>query len=101
MADLHGGISYSEDFKGLISSLERARSLIEGSGCLGRGFAEWEAIRGFARHAIDRGGTILDVGAANGFFLRCLQEWVRPRRLIPFGVDIDDEAIAAARKLLP
>lgn len=73
--------------------------MIEGSMCFEGDLRDWEAIRSFISNAVYKSGTFLDVGCANGFFLRCMQEWCVPHRLIPFGVDINEDLICRARTL--
>ena len=53
--------------------------------------------------AVDRSGTFLDIGCANGLLLGCLMQWARERGLflIPYGIDISPHLIALARARLP
>jgi SAM-dependent methyltransferase len=60
----------------------------------------WQESRSFISEAIDRPGTILDYGCANGFLLRSLMEW-SPHALTPFGVDVDDARLHQARQMFP
>lgn len=88
---------YSQDFQQLISDPSRLNSLL--TNCHYRGsFQNWENERKFIVQAIDRDGTILDIGCANGFFLRCLQEW-SPHKLVPYGIDTENFSIREAQEL--
>lgn len=90
---------YSAGFKELLSS-EDPRELIEGSHVSGIDFPEWERERRFLAATINRDGSILDIGCANGFFLRSMQEW-SGRKLDPYGVDWDARSVETARRLFP
>ncbi|MBI4088961.1 class I SAM-dependent methyltransferase [Candidatus Kaiserbacteria bacterium] len=97
---------YSEEFLNLISTDEKVKELLEGS-CVFSGdfnrrdsLRDWERGRKFIAQAISKDGTILDYGSANGFLLRCLQEWSK-LRLNPYGVENDLERLAQAKALFP
>lgn len=64
---------------------------------------EWEASRGLVMEAVDRSGTFLDVGCANGLLMASVERWSRERRLDvePYGVDISPRLAALARKRYP
>ena len=61
-------------------------------------FEKWERGRKFIAKAINKDGTILDIGCSTGLLLKCLQEWSN-HKLIPYGIDIDSKCIRQARKL--
>ncbi|WP_241548468.1 class I SAM-dependent methyltransferase [Gordonia alkanivorans] len=89
--------------KSLVSDPEVLRRLLEGSGISapeeeGEIFAAWESSRRFLSELIPRSGTLLDYGCANGFLLRCLQEWC-PHTIVPYGIDIDAGRIHEARRM--
>ncbi|MDH5596713.1 MAG: class I SAM-dependent methyltransferase [Candidatus Peregrinibacteria bacterium] len=63
-------------------------------------YDEWKAARSFVGKAIHKKGTLIDLGCANGFFLRCLQDW-QPYDLDVYGIDNREEAISEARNLFP
>jgi SAM-dependent methyltransferase len=65
--------------------------------------AEWEAARRFIFAAVDRDGTFLDVGCANGHLLECAVAWLAEtgHRIEPYGLDILPELAALARHRLP
>ncbi|MDP8904354.1 MAG: class I SAM-dependent methyltransferase [Chloroflexota bacterium] len=62
--------------------------------------ADWEYSRSHIAHAIDRDGSFLDVGCANGYLVECLVGWTR-HRIEVFGLDIASELVALARSRLP
>jgi SAM-dependent methyltransferase len=104
--DLLQSYSYSEGFLELINTDDKMRKMIEGS-CFVNvpwdqnvAFRQWERSRSFIARAIKKDGKLLDIGCANGFLLRCLQEWSN-HNLIPHGIDQDRKAVEKARKLFP
>ena len=70
-----------------------------GSGKLGTG-EDREYSRSLIADAIDRDGTFLDVGCANGYLMECLPRWTK-HVIEPYGVDISEELAALARERLP
>ncbi|MEI8073050.1 MAG: class I SAM-dependent methyltransferase [Candidatus Saccharibacteria bacterium] len=63
-------------------------------------YEEWEQKRRFIADTINGDGSILDIGCAGGLLLRSLQEWTS-YKLDPYGVDIVEDYITAAKKLYP
>ena len=65
--------------------------------------AAWVHARGLIADAIDRDGTFLDVGCANGLLMETLVEWCAAKgiRIEPYGLDIVPELAALARTRLP
>lgn len=63
----------------------------------------WEAHRRPIAAALDRSGSFLDVGCANGYLLECLLRWASERGLTldPYGVDFAPGMVALARERLP
>jgi SAM-dependent methyltransferase len=61
--------------------------------------ASWERGRRPIMAAIDRDGTFLDVGCANGFLMECVREWgaEEGRDVEPYGLEISPELAALAR----
>lgn len=93
-------ITYSRDFQQLLYN--NNKTLIEGSEVYGENFPDWEKGRAFIKQCISHPGRILDFGCANGFLLRCLEEWTGfQNHLIPYGVDSNEEHIQSAKKLFP
>jgi SAM-dependent methyltransferase len=61
---------------------------------------DWEFARSLIADALDRPGTFLDVGCANGFLMESIAQWTT-YRVEPYGVDISPELIDLARRRLP
>jgi SAM-dependent methyltransferase len=76
-----------------------AASPWEGSGKQGSA-EDWEHARSHVADAIDRDGSFLDVGCANGYLLECLPRWTQ-HRLDRYGLDISPELVDLARRRLP
>ena len=66
----------------------------------GASYSEWYAKRRFIADAVYSDGSILDIGCANGFLLRSLQEWSQCS-LDPYGIDVREDLIEEARELFP
>jgi SAM-dependent methyltransferase len=69
----------------------------------GGGQTRWRREREPILDALDRDGSILDVGCANGHLLRCLVEWGAERGLAldPWGLDQGRGLVALARAMWP
>ena len=68
------------------------------------GAASWEVARGFVVEALNRDGTFLDVGCANGQLMASVADWARDRRglvIEPYGLDISPRLAELARRRLP
>jgi SAM-dependent methyltransferase len=65
--------------------------------------AKWERGRRPIMAAVDRGGTFLDVGCANGFLMESVRAWGAEDgfEVEPYGIDISPELAALARRRLP
>jgi len=65
--------------------------------------AEWEHARRFIFVAVNRDGTFLDVGCANGHLMECAVGWLAERgyHIEPYGLEILTELAALARQRLP
>jgi SAM-dependent methyltransferase len=63
----------------------------------------WAACRKPVAECLDRPGTFLDIGCANGYLLECVVNWKREQGVAiePFGLDIGDKLVARARMRLP
>lgn len=86
----------------LFTTPEDERKLVEGSHVYGDGatFESWTRQRRFIADAINRPGTLLDIGCANGLLLRCLLEWSR-FQLVPYGIDADQRCVEGCHQLFP
>jgi SAM-dependent methyltransferase len=73
----------------------------------GSGFSgpreRWELLRRPIAEAVDRSGSFLDIGCANGYLLACLLEWSAERgiALEPHGLDMSAPLAGMARARLP
>jgi SAM-dependent methyltransferase len=65
--------------------------------------ARWRLARELVLDAVERDGTFLDVGCANGLLLESVVAWGRERGLAlePYGLDLSPELVALARQQLP
>ncbi len=63
----------------------------------------WVSLRKPIADCIDRPGSFLDIGCANGYLLECCVRWAAERgiSLEPYGLDISGELVALARTRLP
>jgi SAM-dependent methyltransferase len=62
--------------------------------------ARWEIARRPIATAIDRNGTFLDIGCANGYLMECLVRWT-PYHIEPYGLDFAPAVADLARRRLP
>jgi SAM-dependent methyltransferase len=69
----------------------------------GGGAERWRAEREPILDGVNRSGTFIDIGCANGYLLECLVKWGRDRglELEPFGLDISPDLIALANARFP
>ena len=65
--------------------------------------AQWRQAREPILAAVDRDGSLLDVGCATGHLMECLNQWALERgcRLHVAGVDLSPALVRAARGRLP
>jgi SAM-dependent methyltransferase len=63
----------------------------------------WEQSRRLLLDAVDRSGTFLDVGCANGYLMECVQRWaaIDGIALEPYGLEISHDLADLARRRLP
>jgi SAM-dependent methyltransferase len=61
--------------------------------------ARWARARRVIAEAIDRDGTFLDVGCANGLLMDSIRTWAAERghRIEPFGLDVSEPLISLAQ----
>ena len=69
----------------------------------GRDAHDWERFRRAVVAPIDRDGSFLDVGCANGLLMESVAAWALEdgHRVEPFGLDISEKLAALARRRLP
>ncbi|WP_157878880.1 hypothetical protein [Streptomyces sp. CT34] len=96
-AGWHGAIA------GLVRPAYLAARTPWGQSGMSCGEADWVAARRFVLEAVERDGTFLDCGCANGYLMECLERWAAAdgRRLELYGLDIIGELVAPARRRLP
>src|SRR5512135_2563515 len=65
--------------------------------------ARWDSLRRNVADCIDRSGSFLDIGCANGYLLECCLRWTEERGLglEPFGLDLSEKLIELAKRRLP
>ncbi len=63
----------------------------------------WVSLRRPVADCIDRAGSFLDIGCANGYLLECCLRWTGERGIAidPYGLDISARLVALARERLP
>jgi SAM-dependent methyltransferase len=63
----------------------------------------WINLRKPVADCIDRDGSFLDIGCANGYLMECVMRWTAERglRIDPYGVDISERLLDLARGRLP
>ncbi len=62
--------------------------------------ADWDWSRSHVAAGIDRDGSFLDIGCANGYLMECLPRWT-DFAVEPYGLEISPELAALARRRLP
>lgn len=69
----------------------------------GRDERDWERYRRVVTTPINKHGTFLDVGCANGLLMECVTRWAAEDgyTIAPYGVDISHKLAALARRRLP
>jgi SAM-dependent methyltransferase len=63
----------------------------------------WLALRKPVADCIDRAGTFLDIGCANGYLAECVAAWTAERGLAVdvYGIDLSPPRVALAQRRLP
>jgi SAM-dependent methyltransferase len=90
-------------FEGMAAVFEGAYLAEEnprGQSGFGGDEARWEAGRRPVADAIDRDGSFLDIGCANGHLLESVVRW-SPHRIEPYGLDFAPAVAQLARERLP
>lgn len=74
-----------------------------GQSGVGGTIEDWERSRRPVADAIERDGTFLDVGCANGFLMESVRAWCAERgiQVEPYGMDLGPELIRLAQRRLP
>jgi SAM-dependent methyltransferase len=69
----------------------------------GRDERDWERFRRSVTAPVDRDGTFLDVGCANGLLMESVVRWAAEdgHAVEPYGLDISEKLAALARQRLP
>jgi 2-polyprenyl-3-methyl-5-hydroxy-6-metoxy-1,4-benzoquinol methylase len=87
-----------KDFNLTIANENRTRMLLEGSCLYHANYATWKKVRLPITSVLNKKGTLLDIGCANGFLTRCLVEWSL-YKIVPYGIDRDQNLIRWASKI--
>jgi SAM-dependent methyltransferase len=63
----------------------------------------WVACRKPIADCIERSGSFLDIGCANGYLLECILKWTAARgiNITPYGLDLSEKLVELAKKRLP
>ena len=63
----------------------------------------WISLRKLTADCIDRPGSFLDIGCANGYLLECCLRWTVERGIVidPYGLDVSAGLLDLARQRLP
>jgi len=63
----------------------------------------WIACRKPVADCVDKSGSFLDIGCANGYLLECILKWTGERGLniIPYGIDLSEKLVTLAWQRLP
>ena len=63
----------------------------------------WVSLRKPVADCVDRSGSFLDIGCANGYLLECCIEWTAERHINiePYGVDFSEKLVELAMHRLP
>lgn len=93
---------YADNVRLLEPAYLRGSTPQEGSG-FGGDPARWRARREMIVDGIDRDGSFLDVGCANGLLMESVREWAAERgyQIEPYGVDLAPGLVTLARSRLP
>lgn len=92
-------MKYSKEFQKLINNPDKFADIMKYNES-SKQYHDWGLRRKFISKAINKDGTILDIGCAGGMMLWSLMEW-SGHKLTPYGVDIVPKYINAAKKLIP
>lgn len=101
-ASLSDADFYADNVRLMESAYLRGTTVQQGSG-FGGDAASWRLCREPIVDAIDRDGTFLDLGCANGLLMESVTAWAGERGLSiePYGVDLAPGLVNEARARLP
>ena len=62
----------------------------------------WVRVRKPIADCIEKSGTFLDIGCANGYLLECIMKWTAERGLsiVPYGLDLSEKLVELAKRRL-
>lgn len=106
-ADQHRRMLTAADYYSLAHHVLEPAYLSGSTPQAGSGFGgdaeHWRAARSIICDAIDRDGTFLDVGCANGLLMESVTRWSAEKGITvePYGVDISEGLVREARRRLP
>ena len=94
---------YFEDTQRLLTTSYLRATTPEGGSGFGGDAEDWRAARSHIGEAIDRDGSFLDVGCANGLLMETAPAWCAERgiHIEPHGLDLSAELVSEARRRLP
>jgi hypothetical protein len=94
---------YHDDARRILDPSYLHASTPHGGSGFGGTEQEWYDARSMIVDAIERDGTFLDMGCANGHLMASVVEWCGAKgvRVEPYGVDISPALVARARDRLP
>jgi len=63
----------------------------------------WIKCRKPVAECVDKSGSFLDIGCANGYLLDCSMRWVKEQgiTIVPYGIDMSERLIHLAKQRLP
>lgn len=94
---------YFREMQAMLEEPYLAAETAQGQSGFGGNAVRWERARRVITAAIDRDGTFLDIGCANGLLMESAVAWCAEQGLTvePYGLDISERLVALARWRLP
>ena len=101
--DAHSLDAWFDDLRGVLESAYLKCDTPWGQSGFSGPMDRWTRLRRPIADLVDRSGSFLDLGCANGFLLECLLDWTSERGLTvaPYGLDVSERLVALARERLP
>lgn len=95
--------AYYREIQAMLEGRYLASGTPQGQSGFGGDAARWERARRVITAAMDRGGTFLDIGCANGLLMESVAGWGAEQGVTvePYGLDISESLVALARQRLP